>query len=418
MIVRAFISYIYLAGVVLGFIIGLFLAMCSLYLLVLSVAALLAKEEPENRRRSETPRAQIAVVVPAHDEAHYIGRCVRSLQAQTYPKDLYEIVVIADNCADDTARIAASAGARVLVRDDPDRKGKGFALRWATDRLLGADCAPDAIAVVDADSVAHPEFLRRLTAPLQTGAEAVQGESLLSEEGSGKAALSATAFLLINRMRPLGLAVLHMPCNLAGNGMLLSASLLRSHPWNAFTSAEDLEYSIRLRLAGVRPAFARGALLYSPAVTQGPAAEQQRLRWVGGKLHVARRTIPVLVARGLFRCRPSLLETALDLAVPPLALLAAGAGMATVVGAPLTATGIMPAWAWAPSLVAAAALPLSVLIGLRAADAPRWAYRSMARAPAFVCARALTAHRILRFRAHSWVRAQRPGDAVSRAADL
>jgi cellulose synthase/poly-beta-1,6-N-acetylglucosamine synthase-like glycosyltransferase len=245
--------------------VGAFFAICGLYLLALSIAALFYKEDQRASGAFISPSRRIAVLVPAHNEADYIARCVRALQVQTYPRDLYEVVVIADNCADDTARIAGAAGARVLVRNEPDRRGKGFALRWAMDQLVAAEGAPDAIAVVDADAVADPAFLDRLVKPLERGAEVVQGESLLSGQGSRRAALQATAFLLVNRTRPSGQAVLHLPCNLAGNGMLLSSRLLRAHPWDAFTSAEDLEYTIELRLLGVRPAFARGAILYSPA---------------------------------------------------------------------------------------------------------------------------------------------------------
>jgi hypothetical protein len=98
-------------------------------------------------------------------------------------------------------------------------------------------------------------------------------------------------------------------------------------------------------------------------------------------------------------------------------MLASGAVLGTIVAAPLVGAGMLPAWAWAPWLIAAVSIPALVLIGLRAARAPRWAYQAMARAPAFVCAKALTSHRLLGFQAHTWVRARRPGDPIGQAAD-
>jgi hypothetical protein len=134
------------------------------------------------------------------------------------------------------------------------------------------------------------------------------------------------------------------------------------------------------------------------------------LRWEGGKLHVARSRIPALIVRAVRTRRPSLFEAALDLAVPPLSLLAGGAGIGTVVGAVLVWSGFISAWALIPWLVASASIPLFVVIGLRAAKAPAWAYRSMARAPLFVCAKVLKTHHLFGFRPSTWVRAERPSD--------
>ena len=247
----------------------------------------------------------------------------------------------------------------------------------------------------------------RLVRPFESGASAVQGESLLAEDGSPAASLRAAAFLLVNRVRPAGRSALGLPCDLTGNGMLLSSELLRAHPWDAFTSAEDLEYTVNLRLAGVRPVFAGGAILHSPSAPSAEAATHQQLRWEGGKLHVAKKQLPRLVREGLRRRDGRLLGAAFDLAVPPLGLLSAGAIAATIVGTPLVALGALPPWSLGSWLAALVAIPVYVLLGLRSARAPRSAYRSLARAPWFVIRKALTAHRLVRFDAETWVRTDR-----------
>lgn len=394
-------------GGLLLLLLGIPVAAVALYQVVLAIAAFFYRgiaPAATDRLRAHT---RLVVLVPAHDEAALIERCVRSLLAQTYARDLYEVVVIADNCTDDTALIAESAGADVLIRDDPAARGKGHALRWAIDQLLARTSPPDAIAVVDADSVAAPNFLEALVEPFERGAAAAQGESLLSDDGSPAAAFRAAAFLLVNHVRPAGRAVLGLPTTLAGNGMLFGRELLQSHPWDAFSSAEDVEYTIRLRLAGVGPAFAGGAILHSPTAPTAAAATQQQLRWEGGKLHVARTQIPRLVAAALRLRRPLLLEAAFELAVPPLGLLAAVAGIGTVATATLAAADIVSLWSLAPWLAAVAAIPVYVLVGLRAARAPRSAYRSLVHAPLFVLRKLAGAHRLFTFRADSWVRTER-----------
>jgi 1,2-diacylglycerol 3-beta-glucosyltransferase len=347
------------------------------------------------------------VLVPAHDEELLVGRCVESLLEQTYPRELYEVVVIADNCTDQTAARAEAAGAEVLVRDEPDVRGKGQALRWALDRLLTRAEPPDAVVVVDADTVAVPEFLELLTRPLDDGAEAVQGESLLFDDESP---LRAAAFLLVNRTRPSGKDVLGLPCTLQGNGMLVATRVLRARPWDAFTAAEDLEYTIALRLDGLRARYAGGATLHSPAAPTRASAVHQQLRWEGGKVHVARTQVPRLVSEALRRRDWSLLETALDLAVPPLGLLAALEAAGTAATAIGAAAGAVPLWALVPWAVGDVAVPLYVLIGLRAARAPRSAYRALLHAPVLVARKVAALPRLAGFRADTWVRTERePG---------
>jgi 1,2-diacylglycerol 3-beta-glucosyltransferase len=389
---------------------GCVLAAFALYLLLLSVAALFFSPG-----RRQAPSARLTVLIPAHNEALLVGRCIGSLRAQTYPSELYDVVVIADNCTDDTAAVAAAAGAsRVLVREVPDARGKGHALRWAMDRVL-TDDATDAVVVVDADSVAQDDFLATLVQPLLAGAQAVQGESLLYEDGTSGTALRVLAFLLVNRVRPTGRAVLRLPAtHLAGNGMLLARDLLLDKPWGAFTSAEDLEYSLHLQVTGVRIAFARGAILLSPTAPNAAAGAQQQLRWEGGKAHLARTWIPRLVRRAFADRRISLLGLAFDLALPPLGLLAAGVIAGSVASAGLVASGALAPWVLIPWLSGLGAIALHVLVGMRAGRAPRSAYGALVGAPWFIATKALRAHRLLTFGADTWVRTERGSTEVGR----
>src|SRR4051794_32108625 len=128
------------AVVALGLLGAVVLAFAT-YLLVLALAAF-RYSTPEV---PAAPSARLVVLVPAHNEADLIERCVTSLLDQRYPSDNYELVVIADNCTDDTARLARARGAGVLVRTDPEKRGKGPALRWAMDLILQRDTPPDAI---------------------------------------------------------------------------------------------------------------------------------------------------------------------------------------------------------------------------------------------------------------------------------
>ncbi|HEX2646558.1 MAG TPA: glycosyltransferase family 2 protein, partial [Candidatus Dormibacteraeota bacterium] len=286
-------------------------ALFGLYLLTLAFASLL----PGRARGPGTPASQLVVLVPAHDEEVLVARCVQTLLNQTYPRELYRVVVVADNCGDATAARAAEAGAGVMVRVVPESPGKGQALRWAMDRLLVEDPALQAVVVVDADTVVDRGMLSALATELEAGHDVVQADyELLADDRSPRSEMIAAAFLLFHRVRFTGRARLGMPANLVGNGMLFSRRVLAEHPWDAFTGVEDLEFSYRLRMAGVAPRFAPEARLWGAAPASRAGVSRQRLRWEGGRFHVVRSWLGPLLKTHVF-------DAAIDLATPPLALL-------------------------------------------------------------------------------------------------
>jgi 1,2-diacylglycerol 3-beta-glucosyltransferase len=192
--------------------------------------------------------------------------------------------------------------------------------------------------------------------------------------------------------------------------MLFARRLLEDHPWDAFTSTEDVEYTLKLRLDGIAPVFARGAIVLSPAAPTARAAQEQQLRWEGGQLHLARTYVPALLFRAVRERRAALLDVALELAVPPIGYLAAVGVALTACGAALAATGVADAWAVAPAAAGILGLVLYVLVGLRAAEAPSSSYRALLGAPRLVLGKVARAHRLLNFRPDSWVRTERRGE--------
>jgi cellulose synthase/poly-beta-1,6-N-acetylglucosamine synthase-like glycosyltransferase len=320
------------------------------YLLVLTLAS----------RRSIVsapahPRVRFDVVVPAHDEEAGIQDTVRSLLALDYPAELRRVVVVADNCGDATAERARAAGAEVLERTDPEHRGKGYALALAFGRALEKGAA-DAVVVVDADTVVTPNLLRAFAARLERGAMAVQAaHTVRNPDASWRTRLLAIAMVLVNVARSLGRERLGCSSGLKGNGMCFSTRLLREVPYGAFSIVEDLEYGIRVGLAGHRVEFAHEAAALSEMVTSASAARSQRRRWEQGRGAIVREWALPLAWRGLRRRDRVALDMAFDLLTPPLAQLAAailaGLLVSVAVGAVLHVTLIAP-WAWLAALVA------------------------------------------------------------------
>jgi 1,2-diacylglycerol 3-beta-glucosyltransferase len=395
---------------------GCLLAGFGLYLVILSFAAALhVRPAPVD---AQAGRHRLTVLVPAHDEQQLIARCVSSLLDQTYPRDLYRVVVIADNCTDETADRAAAAGAEVMARDQPDARGKGQALRWAIDGLGAEAPSWDAVVIVDADSIADRGLLTALERELAAGHPAVQADyTVLPLAGSPRSELVAAGFLLFHRVRMSGRAVLRMPAFLFGNGMLFSRELLEAHPWDAFTGVEDLEYTIRLRLAGIRPRFTLGGYVSGPMPMSRAGAVRQRLRWEGGRFNVVKSRLWPLVRAAAARRDPRLLDAALDLATPPLGLLSLAILGGGLIAGAMTTTHLVPLWVLAPWIVALLAIPTFVLVGLLAAGAPRSTYQALLGAPVFIAWKAITYVRLLRgFDALRWDRSDRQGQAETSGA--
>jgi cellulose synthase/poly-beta-1,6-N-acetylglucosamine synthase-like glycosyltransferase len=273
-------------------------------------------------------RTRFQIVVPAHDEASGISRTVASLLDVDYPRDLFEVVVVADNCSDETASRARAAGARVLERRDERLRGKGYALAHAFEASL-AGGKTDAVVVVDADTVVSANLLRGLDARLQAGAKAVQADyAVLNPDEAWRTRLMAIAFGMFHVVRSAARESLGVSCGLRGNGMCFTMELLREVPHDAFSVVEDLEYGIRLGEHGHRVHYAGEAHVYGEMVSSENASRTQRARWEGGRWQMAKRHAIPLLARAVQQRNPVLADLAMDVLVPPLSVLVG----ATVLG--------------------------------------------------------------------------------------
>jgi 1,2-diacylglycerol 3-beta-glucosyltransferase len=373
------------------------------YLLALLAAARPAPA-PDDSTGAAVPR--VAVLVPAHDEGSGVRPTVASLLALDWPRDRLDVVVIADNCTDDTAAHAAAAGARVLERRDPGRPGKGRALAWAIERLR--DERPDAVVLVDADCTVTPNLLRAFATRwrAEPPARAVQSRYLVANADAAPAAAArAAAFALAADVRTLGKDRLGLSCGLLGTGMGFTWELLSEHPWDAYGLAEDVEQHLALVLAGERARFVPEAAVMSAMPTSANGALGQQSRWEAGKATLVRRWTPRLVTAGLRERDAGRVHAGLELLVPPQSLLAAATAASAGAGLVL---GRGPRRAAA---ALAAAQVVFVAGGMRRAGVPRAAWRGLALAPALVVGKAAIYARVLAGRGpRSWVRTER--DAV------
>jgi cellulose synthase/poly-beta-1,6-N-acetylglucosamine synthase-like glycosyltransferase len=244
------------------------------------------------RRPTDTGKKPIdlALVVPAHDEELMIARTLESVRAAD---PSIQVFVIAHNCADSTASVAADAGAQVVQLNNPSLRGKGAALREGFSAALGAGA--NAVLVIDADSIVSPNLVSATRAALEEGAEATQCryELELPDFRLGStfidplARLRLLAFRGMNVVRPGGRAGLGFSTGIFGNGFALTAATLQRVPFNANSIAEDAEYSTRLVSAGVRVNWVADAFVHARIPGTWATQASQEARWEGGRMRVA-----------------------------------------------------------------------------------------------------------------------------------
>ena len=264
-------------------------------------------------------RPQCAILVPAHDEEAVLGRTIENLLPQLAAGD--RVVVIADNCTDQTAEVARSFGVTVLERNDLVRRGKGFALdhgiRWLEQS------PPEVVVIVDADCVVEDGTLIQIVKKAAATGYPIQAAYLmeLPPRPGHRDRISAFAFQYKNVIRPLGLWRLGLPCQLTGTGM--------AFPWPQIQGAvlahgnivEDMQLGIDLAVAGWPAQFCPQAQVKSELPSGQKASTTQRTRWEHGHIRTLVGQVPRLLAAALRHRRIDLLALAMELSVPPLSLL-------------------------------------------------------------------------------------------------
>lgn len=284
------------------------------------VAAMALSTPPSVVPLRREGRQRVAVLLPAHNESVGLLPTIADIKSQLQPGE--RLLVVADNCTDDTAAVARTAGAEVIERLDPVRIGKGYALDFGIRHLTLNP--PDIVVVIDADCRLAADAIDELAAACTRTGRPVQSLYLMTmpEKSLINHQVAQFAWRVKNWIRPLGLKALGLPCQLMGTGMAMSWSVVRSVNLANGSIVEDLRLGLDLAQAGHPPFFCPSARVTSEFASSAKGAKIQRERWEQGHIQTILIAGPQLAWRGVSQRNGGLLALALDLAVPPLSLLA------------------------------------------------------------------------------------------------
>jgi glycosyltransferase involved in cell wall biosynthesis len=293
--------------------------MVPLVFLAMQILAAVFLVKPNRALNLSATRPTVAVLMPAHNESLVISQAIHSILPQLSEGD--KLLVVADNCNDGTADIAKKLGASVIERKNAVERGKGYALDFGLQHLK--DNPPEVVLIVDADCIVTVGSIEKLARACAYHHRPIQALYLMESQPnpSLKAKIAAFAWLVKNKVRPMGSLALNMPCQLMGTGMAFCWSDMIQSDLASGHIVEDMKLGVDLTRVNKPPLFMAEALVTSVFPPTTEAANTQRARWEHGHLSVILNEAPSLLFEAIKTKNMQMLGLTLDLIVPPLAVL-------------------------------------------------------------------------------------------------
>ena len=253
-----------------------------LYQFIISLCSFVKiKEKP----LKEDKQHRFMTIIPAHNEEKVVANLVESLKKLDYPKDLYDIYVIADNCTDKTAEVAKKAGAIVYERFDEAHKTKGHALQWFLAQKIEEDAPYDAFCIFDADNIVDENFLKVMNKKLCQGEDVVQGyKDIKNPSDSWVSAGYAIFYWTMHRFYHLARYNIGLSPLMNGTGFMVKFDVIKPQGWNTKTLTEDIEFSLKRIIEGKKLGWARDAIVYDEQPVGFKQSWTQRSRWTVGHM--------------------------------------------------------------------------------------------------------------------------------------
>ena len=257
------------------------------YQIAISLCALVKLKD---KKLITNKKHKFMAIIPAHNEEAVVSNLIESLKHQTYDKELYDIYVIADNCTDNTAKVAREAGAIVLERYDPDHKTKGFALQWFLKQKIEENADYDAFFVFDADNIVDKNFIVNMNKKLCQGEEVVQGyRDIKNPTDNWITAGYALFYWTMHRLYHLARYNVGLSPLLNGTGFMVKFDVVKPNGWETETLTEDIEFSLKSIIQGRKLGWATDAIVYDEQPVNFKASWSQRSRWTVGHMQCVKR---------------------------------------------------------------------------------------------------------------------------------
>lgn len=272
-----------------NFIISILFMVCYAYQAVYLAVALCRRPKVYTAKSNH----RYGVLIAARNEETVIAQLIQSVRQQSYPSELVDIFVVADNCTDSTAAVARAAGAVVFERQDPYAVGKGYALKFLLNSIFEqyGENTFEGFFVFDADNILDEHFIEEMNKVFDSGFEVVTSYRNSKNFGDNWISAGYSLFFLreatqLNRPR----MMLGTSSCVSGTGFLFSGRIARQNGgWKHFLLTEDFEFTVDCILHDTPIGYCESAVIYDEQPTKLGQSLNQRARWIKGYLQVFSR---------------------------------------------------------------------------------------------------------------------------------
>ena len=237
------------------------------------------------------------IFFPAYKEDSVIVHSVRQFLEQTYPKDLYEVVVISDHMQDDTNELLRQLPITLLTPQF-ENSSKAKAMQFAIKEIKGQF---DYVIILDADNVVLPDFLEQLNAVCQKGYQAIQCHRCAKNSDNDIAVLDGASEEINNTIFRKAHNTIGLSSALIGSGMCFTFEWFKQHVDLLNSAVEDRELESLLLQEKVFIKFEKNIHVFDEKISNHENFERQRLRWLNGQLQtllIMLPNIPHAIATG------------------------------------------------------------------------------------------------------------------------
>ena len=240
-------------------IIGIAFGIQVVYILLFFVKA---KTYPEAKVKHK-----FAIIIPARNEASVIENTIKCVLASSYPRELFDVYVVADNCTDNTAELARAAGATVYEHfdDDPKHHIVGYALKFLFEKLMEEHRGEyEAFIRFDADALMEHDYISRMNDAFDAGVKSARGYSNAKNIGQNViAGISGLWYIRDCRFSSHFRSAIGQSTTITGSGMMFAAEIIEKHGWDCLTAVEDQEFSMRrLNQDKIKTMYVKDAIVY------------------------------------------------------------------------------------------------------------------------------------------------------------
>lgn len=281
----------------------LYIALTVLYFyqFIYIVIALIGDKKKKLEHYEAKKLHKFAFIIAARNEQAVIGNLINSIKQQNYPAELIDVIVVADNCTDDTAQIAREHGAICYERFNNMLVGKGYALDYCFNKIVeqfGDYTAYDGYFIFDADNVIDKNYVKEMNKVFDRGYNVITSYRN-SKNYDTNWITSGYSLWFIREAKYLNnpRMMLKTSCAVSGTGFLVNSSIIKkNNGWKFNLLTEDIQFSVVNILEGEKIGYCESAMFYDEQPTTFKQSWNQRMRWSKGFYQVMFRYGRELIA--------------------------------------------------------------------------------------------------------------------------